>query len=201
MYVFILSPHTHTLCKESTETPRRTIRFSFRQFSGLRQPVASAAGLPSNVTNFRASYVPSSGPGSSRSQTDLAGRQAAAVEYLLQQPEYQLVDPQLLRILRVRAVAAVPQPGHRVRATPSQKFAGVLRADERHDRPERAEVPGLLPGVQVELADIEERQEIDHASPPHEEPALREPDDFALSGRIRGARAHDGGGGGNRTPV
>lgn len=166
------------------------------RFSRPRQPVAPpVAGSPSATSPAPA--CPRSRSSRRCSQTDLAGRQAAAVEYLLQQPEYQLVDPQLLRVLHLRAVAAVPQTGHRVGPAPSQELAGVLRADERHDRPERAEVPGLLPGVQVQLADIEERQEIDHA-PFHGERACSSPSpgtNFVLSGRIRRARQQGSHGG------
>jgi len=100
-----------------------------------------------------------------RSQADLAWRQTSAVEQFLQQPEQQLVGPQLLfDLLRAfRAIRAVSQAGHRVRATPSQEVAGVLRTDERQDRPERAEIPRTSPRVQVELTDIQKRHEIDDA--------------------------------------
>jgi len=127
-----------------------------------------------------------------RSQADLARGQTSAVEQLLQQPEQQLVRPQLLLglVRAFRAIRTVSQTGHRVRATPSQEVAGVLRTDERQDRPERAEIPRAPPRVQVELADIQERHEIDDA-PFHGERvlafALRDPheapDGNAISGR------------------
>lgn len=58
----------------------------------------------------------------------------------------------------------VPQTGHRVHSTPSQKAAGIFRADKRHDCPEGAETPRFLSGVQIKLADIQEHHEIDDAS-------------------------------------
>jgi len=98
------------------------------------------------------------------SQTDLAGGQTSAIEQLLQQSKYQLIGPQLLRVLRLfDAIRAISQTGHGVGATPSQEIPGVLRADERHDSPERAEVPRFLFGLQIELANIQKRHEIDDA--------------------------------------
>lgn len=113
-----------------------------------------------------------------RSETDLAGRQTPAIEQLLQQPKYQLIGPQLLRVLRLfRATRAISQTGHGVSATPSQEIPGVLGADERHDSPERTEVPRLLFRLQIELANIQKRHELDDA-PCHGER-------FRRSGRAR----------------
>lgn len=99
-----------------------------------------------------------------RSQTDFAGRQTPAIKQLLQQSEYQLFGARLLLGLRLfSALRAISQTGHGVCATPSQEIPGVLLADERHDSPERTEIPRLPFGLQIELANIQIRHEIDDA--------------------------------------
>lgn len=50
---------------------------------------------------------------------------------------------------------------HRVRLTPTKKFTCVLGAKERDDRPQRAQVPRLTSVLKVQLADVQERHQVD----------------------------------------
>lgn len=101
-----------------------------------------------------------------RLQTNVGRWYATAIEQLLEDLQDQLVDPLLLFVTGTGIVVPVTQMRNRVCPTPTKKFTGVLRANERDDGPKRAQVPRLPSGLEVQLADVQERHQVDD-TPPH----------------------------------
>ena len=101
-----------------------------------------------------------------RLQADVGRRYASAVEQLLEDLQDQLVDPLLLLVAGTGIVVPITQMRDRVRTTPTKKFTGVLRTNERDDGPKRAQVPRLPSGLEIQLADVQKRHQVDD-TPPH----------------------------------
>ncbi|KOX70066.1 hypothetical protein WN51_04583 [Melipona quadrifasciata] len=82
-------------------------------------------------------------------QADVGWRYTSAVEQLLENLQDQFVDPLLFLVTGTGIVVSITQMRNRVRSTPTKKFTGVLRANERDDGPKRAQVPRLPSGLEV----------------------------------------------------
>ncbi|KAK1128778.1 hypothetical protein K0M31_019927 [Melipona bicolor] len=93
-------------------------------------------------------------------------KRSTALEQLLENLQDQFVDPLLLLVTGTGIVVSITQMRNRVRSTPTKKFTGVLRANERDDGPKRAQVPRLPSGLEIQLADVQERHQVDD-TPPH----------------------------------